>query len=114
MATSDKKLNEQLKKPYMDKFKECFKDEEILVTGSQEFALPCVDAEGNEKFLVITFKVPNGTRDGEAYDGYSMAEDYALKLKQKQEKAEKDKAKKEAKIQKDKAKREKAKEEKGD
>jgi hypothetical protein len=63
-----------------------------------------VDTEGEERWLVLTFKVPTGTRQGEAYDGYEMAEDYKMKLEnkaikeqQKAEKAAKDKAKREAK-----------------
>jgi hypothetical protein len=36
---------------------------------------------------VLTFKVPTGERGGDAYDGYSMAEDYQMKLAEKAEKA---------------------------
>jgi hypothetical protein len=80
--------------------------EEVLRVGSNELALPCIDGEGNEKFIVVTIKVPTGTRDGDAYDGYSVAEDYAIKCRNKAEakaKAEADNAKK---IAKDKKKRE--------
>ena len=72
--------------------------------GSNEIALPVVDEDGNEKWLVLTFKVPTGSRDGDAYDGYSMAEDYQMKQAEKKAKAEakvketaKNKAKAEAK-----------------
>ena len=65
-----------------------------------------IDEDGNEEFLVLVFKVPTGSRDGDAYDGYSMAEDYAIKVREKAEKAEKAKADKEKKIAKDKAMRE--------
>ena len=68
-------------------------NEEILVTGSNEFAIPCVDNEGNDQFLVLTFKIPKGSRDGEAYDGYSVAEEYAMKQKKKAEKEKEKKAK---------------------
>lgn len=74
--------------------------EEVLVTGSNEIALPCVDSEGNDKFIVLTFKVPTGSRDGEPYDGYAMAEDYKIHVEQKAEEARlaaEKKAKKEAK-----------------
>jgi hypothetical protein len=37
---------------------------------------------------VLTFKVPTGSRDGDAYDGYSMAEDYQMKQTEKKAKAE--------------------------
>ena len=67
--------------------------EEVLVTGSNEFAIPCVDEDGNDQFLVLTFKIPKGSRDGEAYDGYSVAEEYEMKQKKKAEKEKEKKAK---------------------
>lgn len=80
--------------------------EEVLVTGSNEIALPCVDGEGNDAFIVLTFKVPSGSRDGEPYDGYSMAEDYALRIKAREVEAEEAAKKKAAKIERDKRARE--------
>ena len=62
--------------------------EEVLRVKSNEFAIPVVGCEGNEDFLVITFKVPTGANKGaDPYDGYSEAEDYEMKLKEKAEKA---------------------------
>lgn len=81
-------------------------DEEVLITGSNEFAVPCVDSEGNDEFIVVTVKVPTGSRDGDAYDGYSMAEDYSMKMAEKKAKAEEAAAKKAAKIERDKKMRE--------
>ena len=64
-------------------------DNEVLRVKSNEIALPVVGCEGNEDFLVITFKVPTGANKGtEPYDGYGEAESYALSLKAKAEKAE--------------------------
>jgi hypothetical protein len=80
--------------------------EEVLRVGSNEICFPCVDESGNDKYVIVTVKVPIGSRDGDAYDGYSMAEDYAIKEREKAEKAEKAKADKEKKIAKDKAMRE--------
>jgi len=63
--------------------------EEVLRVKSNEIAIPVVGCEGNEDFLVITFKVPTGADKGlTPYDGYAMAEDYELNLKVKAEKAE--------------------------
>lgn len=62
--------------------------EEVLRVKSNEIAIPVVGCEGNEDFLVITFKVPTGANKGaDPYDGYSEAEDYEMKLKEKAEKA---------------------------
>lgn len=109
MATSKKSLNEKLRAKYMELVK-CYLadeyDEEILVTGSNEFCIPCVDDEGNDEFLVVTFKVPTGSRDGDAYDGYAMAEDYRMKREAKAEKAKESAKKKAEKIARDKANRE--------
>ena len=89
MAVSKKSLHESLRKSYMDKITAFLTDqgEEVLVTGSNEIALPCVDSEGNDEFIVLTFKVPTGSRDGDPYDGYSIAEDFKMKSAEKAEKA---------------------------
>ncbi len=108
MATSKKSLNEKLRARYMQIVCEALgdRDEEILRTGSNEFAIPCVDDEGNDEFMVITFKVPTGSRDGDAYDGYALAEEYEMKCKEKMEKAKESAKKKAEKIARDKANRE--------
>mgnify|MGYP007070202300 CR=1 FL=1 len=78
------------------------KGEEVLRVKSNELAIPVVGCENNEDFLVITFKVPTGANKGtEPYDGYSMAEDYEMKLKEKAEKAKANAEKKAKKIAKD-------------
>ena len=78
------------------------KGEEVLRVKSNEIAIPVVGCEDNEDFLVITFKVPTGANKGtEPYDGYSMAEDYELKLKEKAEKAKVNAEKKAKKMAKD-------------
>lgn len=103
MAVSKKSLHEALRAQYMKMVGEYLtaQGEELLVTGSNEYAIPCVDNEGNDEFMVITFKVPTGERGGDPYDGYSVAEDFAMKQKAKVEKAKEAAAKKAAKIAKD-------------
>lgn len=99
MATSKKSLRDSLRTRYMDYVRTALVDlgEDVLVVGSNEYAIPCVDADGNDEFVVITVKVPTGSRDGDAYDGYAMAEEYRMKLVAK---AERDKARAEAKAKK--------------
>ena len=108
MAKSKKQLHEAIRAKYMGVIIDYLKaqDEEVLVTGSQEIALPCVDEEGNDEFIVITFKVPTGSRDGDAYDGYSVAEDYRMREAEKAEKAKVAAEKKARQIAKDKTMRE--------
>lgn len=99
-----KQLDEEIKLRFLEGVSEHLMEvgEEVLRVKSNEIAIPVVDSEGEERWLVLTFKVPTGERGGDAYDGYSMVEDYQMKLT---EKAEKEKAKAE-KAAKDKAKRE--------
>ena len=101
-----KQLDEEIKVRFLEGVSEHLSNvgEEVLRVGTNEIALPVVDSEGEERWLVLIFKVPTGTRQGEAYDGYEMAEDYKMKLEnksikeqQKAERAAKDKAKREAK-----------------
>ena len=110
MATTSKKsLHNALRAKYIERVSKFLVDagEEVLITGSNEIALPCVDSEGNDEFIVITFKVPTGSRDGDAYDGYSMAKDFEIKSAEKAEKAKISAEKKAKKIAQDKKIREK-------
>lgn len=106
--TSKKSLHDSLRAQYIARISEYLtaQGEEVLVTGSNEIALPCVDSEGNDEFLVLTFKVPTGSRDGDAYDGYAMAQEYAMKTAEKAEKAKANAEAKAKKIARDKAQRE--------
>ena len=103
-----KQLDEKIKVAFLERVSGFLSEsEDVLRVGSNELAIPVLDENNEERWLVVTFKVPTGTRQGEEYDGYSMQEDYEMKLAEKARKAE-EKTKKAAK---DKAKREAAKKE---
>ena len=109
MAKSKKQLHEGIRTKFITMFTEYLTNEgeEVLRTKSNEIAIPTLDEEGNEEFMVITFKVPTGSRDdGEAYDGYGVAQQYAEDAEAKKEKAKAEAEKKAKKIAKDKAQRE--------
>ena len=109
MAKTKKQLHEGIRAKFMKTVCDYLvaQGEEVLLTKSNEVAIPTLDEDGNDEWCVITFKVPTGSRDdGEAYDGYGMATQYAEKLEADKEKAEKAKAEKERKIARDKAQRE--------
>ena len=74
---------------------------DVLQTGSQELCLPVVGEEGEEGYLVLTFKVPQGSRDGDAYDGYAVAEEYRMKVEKNKAKAQASAEKKAQKIARD-------------
>lgn len=113
MAISRKVERELLREDYLKQIIENFldKDEQVLRVKSNEIAIPVVGCEGNEDFIVVTVKVPTGANKGlEPYDGFELAEDYEMKLKEKERKAKENAEKKAKKIAKDKEIRERKKE----
>ena len=105
MADNKKQYREAIRTKYMGKVKEFLENsqDDVLVVGSNEFAIPVVREDGEEDYVVLTFKMPTGSRDGDGYDGYAMAEDYAFKCEEKRKKAEAAAKAKEKKIARDKA-----------
>ena len=104
MTVSRKVEREFIKTDFLDKVSQFLHDEgeDILRVKSNEIAIPVVGCEGNEDFLVITFKVPTGANKGtEPYDGYGEAESYEMKLKEKAEKAKVAAEKKKKKMERD-------------
>ena len=88
MAKTQKSLNDELRALYLERVHACLSQEdEVLVVGANELAIPVVDADGCEKWIVLAVKVPTGSRDGDAYDGYAMAEDYRMRQADKAAKA---------------------------
>ena len=88
MARTQKSLNDELRAMYLERVHACLSQEdEVLVVGANELAIPVVDADGCEKWIVLAVKVPTGSRDGDAYDGYAMAEDYRMRQADKAAKA---------------------------
>ena len=98
-----KVANDNMRQKYIDLIKKNLIDngEEVLVTNSNEIALPCVNENGDDEFLKITFIIPSGSRDGDAYDGYNEAKSYEIKIQEKKEKEEKKKKEKEEKKKRD-------------
>lgn len=112
MAVSRKVEREILRNEYLETIIRNFleKDEQVLRVKSNEIAIPVVGCEGNEDFIVITVKVPTGANKGtEPYDGYELAEDYEMKIVEKERKKVEAEKKKAEKIRKDKEIREKKK-----
>ena len=100
--------NEQLRAKYVSALVEWLKaqDEEVLQVASNEIAIPTVDANGEDQYIVFTIKVPTGDRDGNVYDAYERAQEYTMKVAAKKKKAERAAELKAAKIARDKAERE--------
>lgn len=113
MAISRKVEREIAREQFVNDVIEYFtnKDEEVLRVKSNEIAIPIVGCEGNEDWIVITVKIPTGADKGMTpYDGYEMAEEYQMKLADKERKKKEQEEKKAKKIARDKAIRAKKKE----
>lgn len=105
MAISRKAERELIRTKYLEKVAQflCDIGEEVLQVKSNEVAIPVVGCEGNEDYLVLTFKVPTGANKGlEPYDGYSLARDYIHNLAEKKRKAKEKAEAKAKKIERDK------------
>lgn len=109
---NNRALDNQLREKVLATVMEFFRknEEDVLQTNSNECVFPCLDSEGNEKWIQIVVKVPTGSRDEDGFDGYGVAESYQLKLKEKEEKKKINEEKKAKKIERDKKLREKKKE----
>ena len=82
---------------------------DVLPVSASELAIPCLDDEGNEKWALVKVSIPRGTRNGvggyDPYDGYAVAEDYAIDCEEKAQKKADAEAKKQKKIAADEKKR---------
>lgn len=104
MAVSRKIERELIRTDFLEKVSQFLFEggEEVLRVKSNEIAIPVVGCEGNEDFLVLTFKVPTGANKGaEPYDGYALAEDYVHNLAEKERKAKEKAEEKERKRKRD-------------
>lgn len=103
MAISQKQLDNNLREKYVGIISKLLEEEgeEVLIIKSNEIALPVVNEMGEDAFITLTIKVPTGSRDGDAFDGYELAQDYKQKLEQKAIKAEKKQVEKAKKIARD-------------
>ena len=78
---------------------------EPLRVSASEVAIPCLNADGEESWVLVKVSIPRGTRNGsggyDPYDGYYLAELYAEDVKNRAAKKAEVEAKKQAKIAKD-------------
>lgn len=78
-----KTTRDVIRQNYLAEVKKYFTDkgDEVIVTGSNEFATPVVDSEGNEFFVKFVVSVPKGARDEAEYDAYGLAQEYEMKCR---------------------------------
>lgn len=103
---SNKKANEYIRENFLNDLIDYLTNvgvDEVLKIRSNEIAIPTLDCNEMEKWIVVTVKVPTGADKGrEPFDGYAEAEDYEHKLKEKELKAKKKAEEKAKKIEHDK------------
>ena len=104
MATKFDKIRSELMQSVATMFEGIKYD--VLRTGSTELCVPIVGEDNEEGYLVISFKVPKGSRDGDVYDGYEVAKDYERHCAEMAEKAKVKAAEKAKKIERDRKMRE--------
>ena len=110
MAVSKKVANETLRKQYIDKVFNFFKDngEETMYCSSNIVAFPVVNQNNDDEWIKITVTVPTGANKGtEPFDGYAMAEEYKIKQEEKERKRKENELKKEKKRKKEEEKKKK-------
>ena len=63
MAKTKKELHEGIRNKFLILVADYLTNEgeEVLRTKSNEICIPTLDEEGNEEFIVLTFKVPTGS-----------------------------------------------------
>lgn len=83
-------LENALRNTYLSLISQTISNEmetDALPVSASELAIPCLDEEGNEKFVLIKVSVPRGTRNGQGgydpYDGYAASEAYLLEQESK-------------------------------
>lgn len=103
------KILEPIRNEYLEKVVAMLTEingaDDVKIIGSNEVAIP-IEKDGEEGWLKFTIAIPKGSRDGDDFDGYSLAEDYEMHLAEKKAKAEAEAKKKADKIAKDKKARE--------
>ena len=78
-ATLENELRSEMLNNIISMICEVYETDGLAVSAS-EIAVPVVDSEGNEKFVLIKVSIPRGTRDGDGgyipYDGYAAHDAY--------------------------------------
>lgn len=89
-----------------EKFGEVYKVPASNTGLAYRLASPCLDAEHNEKVIMVAISIPRGSKDEDSYDLYEAAAEYEQRVKTaeeaakaKEEKRAKEEAEKERKRQ---------------
>lgn len=80
MKKSKRQLNQELRERYIRIVKDALvaNGEDVQRVSNGALAFPVVDTNQNEKWVELGFKIPTGSRDGDAYDGYELAAEWVF------------------------------------
>lgn len=97
IAVLDTAIRNRIFNDIMDYISAKYDTDALLVAGN-EFSIPVVDDDGNEKFANVKVSIPRGTRKGKGkgydpYDGYAARDEYAETLRINAEKEKEKEAK---------------------
>ena len=100
-------LNNKLRADWTKKIFEMLieKGEDVMLIKDNILCFPCVDDEGNDKWVRIPIEVPKGTKT-DPFDGYALHDDYEFSKAEKEKKAKEKAEAKAKKIENDKKYRE--------
>ena len=83
MATSQKQVTDSLRANWTADFMAHISnnyDTDVCQTAAGTFMFPCVDALGNDRWVKVSIIIPKEASEEDGTDGYSLAQEYQLKL----------------------------------
>ena len=103
-----KQENEKMRNSFIKELMDFIESQgnEAIRIKNNEVAFPIVYENGDEAFMKIAVSIPSGSRDGDIFDAYSLAEEYVINEKKKKEIAERKAEEKQKKIARDEKQRE--------
>ena len=90
MATNQKAITDSLRAEWTATFK-AFVDNnfntDVCQTAAGTFMFPVVDAAGEDRWVKVSVIIPKDANEEDGTDGYSLAQEYNLKLQAAEERA---------------------------
>ena len=85
-----KQENEKMRNSFIKELMDFIESQgnEAIRIKNNEVAFPIVYENGDEAFMKIAVSIPSGSRDGDIFDAYSLAEEYVINEKKKKAKTE--------------------------
>ena len=84
MEKSKKQITDELRDSYTKKLAEFFStecDTDVCRTAAGTIMIPVVDSEGEDRWVKISVIIPKEATEENGTDGYSLQQEYQLKIK---------------------------------